>query len=62
MNMHTDSMESLQEGRFDDLFAIWFLINTPQEKWNTKHEMFGYRLQFSGLAIVVYRDAEGYKL
>ena len=24
--------------------------------------MFGYRLQFSGLAVVVYRDAEGYKL
>ena len=55
-------MESLQEGRYDDLFAIWFLISPPQEKFNTKHEQFGYRLQFSGLAIVVYRDAEGYKL
>ena len=38
------------------------MINKPVEAKTRKNEVFGYRSQFSGLAIVVYRDTEGYKL
>ena len=62
MKVQTMQSESLQAGRWDDIFALWYMINKPIEQKTRKNEAFGYRLQFSGVAIVVYRDTEGYKL
>ena len=47
--------EVLKEGSWEDLFAIWYMISTPKPS-DKKINAFGYKPQFSGIGIVVYRE------
>ena len=55
------STESLISGRrWDDLFAIWFLLAQPITDRGNKNQ-FGYKKVFSGLGMFVYKkDDETY--
>jgi len=45
------------------MFALWYMISKPTMKTRkTKDEQFGYKPQFSGLGIFVYRQNNQYKL
>ena len=56
--------EVLKEGDWEDVFAIWYMISTPKllSRENKTPDAFGYKAQFSGIGIFVYREGDDFKL
>ena len=56
LKVDTKKLTVQTDPRYEDMFALWYMISKPTLKSKKVTEQFGYKPQFSGLGIFVYRQ------